>query len=364
MPPKDEDEQDINEIIKGLVENQDYKGLMSFLKGQEEKTIGNHLDEGEKAGIVDPRAADKRRRNASRIEAMDAEYEYKNGVRVRKQEDFATTMQRNKDAGAESVSRREAIQQGLQEDREAARQGRMEDYQKGRARTARLDPSFVGPSISTEEESIRDTRSKAASNEAARVQGEREARPFAAVVEGLTNPRGEDGKRTQESFEQISKGQNSEEFRESGSIEQGATRDGKSFKMVTRKTPYGDITTKVFDSAEDADSVTGMVPSSDGKTAQPISEVTSALAQQNAADAAPSIAETYANASRQQNRGVGGDRNPSTDIIAGLTATADPNIIANPAVNEKSKEDLEREKRIKAMTQGLFPSNIRRATAV
>jgi hypothetical protein len=196
------------------------------------------------------------------------------------------------------------------------------------------------------------------------IAADREARPFAAVVEGLTNPRGEDGKQTQESFEQISKGQNSEEFRESGSIEQGATRDGKSFKMVTRKTPYGDITTKVFDSAEDADSVTGMVPSSDGKTAQPISEVTSALAQQNAADAAPSIAETYANASRQQNRGVGGDRNPSTDIIAGLTATADPNIIANPAVNEKSKEELEREKRIKAMTQGLFPSNTRRATAV
>jgi hypothetical protein len=328
------------------------------------KSPAERMDEVEEAGLSDPRTARKRRENAARIKRDKETYGYnERGQRVRldvlereqsfkEQWEAQKTMPKEKPVSAE-------------ERRERGKNAVEAELNRRQGREDMLSPSstFAGP-LSKTDQAIRDTRAKAASNEEARVQGEREARPFAAVVEGMTNPRGEAGKVTRESFEQISKGHNSEEFQKSGSIEQGATRDGKSFKMVTRKTPYGDITTKVFDSAEDADSVTGMVPSSDGKTAQPISEVTAALAQQNAADAAPSIAETYANASRQQNRGVGGDRNPSTDIIAGLTATADPNIIANPAVNEKSKEDLEREKRIKAMTQGLFPSNTRRATAV
>jgi hypothetical protein len=233
-----------------------------------------------------------------------------------------------------------------------------EALNQGQSREARLDPSFVGPTLSASEEAIRDTRSKAASNEAARVQGEREARPMAAIVSQLQKTPGmlEDGaNEIASSFLNENK---------DNDLDTKVDEQGREYDLVRRDLGGGQfVESKIYRSAADANQSVGIAKTEDG-TLKPVGEVTSALAQQNAADAAPSIAETYANASRQQNRGVGGDRNPSTDIIAGLTATADPNIIANTAVNKKSKEELEREKQIKALTQGSFPSNTRRATAV
>jgi hypothetical protein len=207
------------------------------------------------SGMIDQREYKSIQANQSRAATHNENYEYKNGVKVRKQEDFATTMQRNKDEGAASVSRREAIQQGLQEDREAARQGRMDALQRQQD----------------------DRTLSTAYTEMDRVANEREARPMSSVVAGIT--KGLTGDKN--GFDQANAAMNSEEFKDSGNVEVKREADGRAYTEVMRDLgDMGFVKTKVYRDAEDA-SKSAATAKGPGGEVVPIADATNKLRIQN-----------------------------------------------------------------------------------
>jgi hypothetical protein len=343
----DEDEK-LKKIMQGLLDNGDVAGMAELLYGMRgEQSVGDSIGELKEVGALSKR----------QVQAMD-----RNAAQIKNYEDRFVINERGQLVSREDAERRQKWEQKRQEglaDPPAPGPTPEQRATKGREAVDALKAK-QGKQAAASAELSEARREK-------QVAADREARPMAALVNELATNPGGPALGAKENFLQ-SGAYSKDTGMPTSSVIPGDQRRsdsmGRTYDVVRRDLGDGQfVETKVYRTAEQANQSVATVKTEDG-TMKPMGEVTAALAQQNAADAAPSIAETYANASRQQNRGVGGDRNPSTDIIAGLTATADPRIVANKTVNKKSKEELEREKRIKAMTQGMFPSNTRRATAV
>jgi hypothetical protein len=207
------------------------------------------------SGMISQREYKSIQADQSRAQEHNDNYEYKNGVRVRKQEAFADGVQRRKDEGAASVSRRNEIQQGLASDQAAARQGRMEANQRQQD----------------------DRELSTAFTEQARVAKEREARPMSSVVAGITKGLTGDAN----GVDQANEGMKSNEFKDSGNVEVKRGEDGREYTEVMRDLgDMGFVKTKVYRDAEDASKSVATAKGPDGD-AVPIADATNKLRIQN-----------------------------------------------------------------------------------